>query len=155
VGEGPERERLRELAHSLVVDDLIEFRGQLDPRRAVSAAWGSTLFVLPSVDEAFGVAYVEAMAGEVPAIGCRGEDGPEEIAAAGGGIVLVPPRDPASLASEIESLLRDPTRLASLGRQARETVVREFTWEKCGRDTVAAYREVLELTASDGRHRNS
>lgn len=149
VGDGPERESLRELAHSLVVDDLIEFRGQLDPRHALTAAWGSTLFVLPSVEEAFGVAYVEAMAGGVPALGCRGEDGPEEIAACGGGIVLVPPRDPPSLASEIEALLRDPPRLQDLRRSARDTVQREFTWEKCGQDTVAAYAEVLA-----GRHRN-
>jgi glycosyltransferase involved in cell wall biosynthesis len=144
VGDGPERERLQALAHSLVVEDLVEFRGQLDPERALAAAWGSSLFVLPSVDEAFGVAYVEAMAGAVPAIGCRGEDGPEEIAATGGGIVLVPPRDPAALASEIESLLRDRERLEAVGRQARETVARGFTWEKCGRETVAAYRQALD-----------
>ena len=50
-----------------------------------------TLFVMPSTDEAFGVAYIEAMAGGLPAIGCRGEPGPEEIAAAGDGLVLVPP----------------------------------------------------------------
>jgi teichuronic acid biosynthesis glycosyltransferase TuaC len=151
VGDGPERQRLRELAHSLVVDDLIEFRGRLDPRPALSAAWGSTLFVLPSVEEAFGVAYVEAMAGGVPALGCRGEDGPEEIAACGGGIVLVPPRDPATLAAEIEALLRDPVRLEDLGRQARDTVQSEFTWQKCGQETVAAYAEVL---AEAGRHSN-
>ncbi len=144
VGEGPERERLREQAHSLLVEDLVEFRGQLDPPHALAAAWGSSLFVLPSVDEAFGVAYIEAMAGGVPALGCQGEDGPEEIAAAGGGMVLVPPRDPAALAVEIESLLRQPERLDVLGHQARETVSREFTWEKCGRDTVAAYRAVLD-----------
>jgi glycosyltransferase involved in cell wall biosynthesis len=143
VGDGPEREHLRALAHSLVVEDLVEFRGQLEPRRALAAAWGSTLFVLPSVDEAFGVAYVEAMAGAVPAVGCRGEDGPEEIAAAGGGIVLVPPRDPRALAVEIEALLRDRVALERLGREARETVEREFTWETCGRQTVEAYREVL------------
>jgi glycosyltransferase involved in cell wall biosynthesis len=144
VGDGPERERLHALAHSLLVDDLIEFRGQLDPSRAQAAAWGSTLFVLPSRDEAFGVAYVEAMAGAVPALGCRGEDGPEEISAAGGGIVLVPPNDPPALAAEIGSLLHDPPRLEALGRQARETVAREFTWEKCGRDTVLAYAAALE-----------
>ncbi len=143
VGDGPERERLRALAHSLVVDDLVEFRGQLAPSHALAAAWGSSLFVLPSVDEAFGVAYVEAMAGAVPAVGCQGEDGPEEIAAAGDGIVLVPPRDPRALALSIESLLREPDRLAALGAQARETVRREFTWEKCGRETVEAYAETL------------
>ncbi len=49
VGDGPEHQALRELAHSMVVDDLVEFRGQLDPQRALTAAWGSTLFVLPSV----------------------------------------------------------------------------------------------------------
>ncbi len=44
---------------------------------------------MPSTEEAFGVSYIEAMAGGVPAIGTRGEPGPEEIAAAGGGIELV------------------------------------------------------------------
>ena len=81
VGDGPERERLRELATSLGVADRVEFRGQLPNDEAIAVALGASLFVMPSVDEAFGVAYVEAMAGGVPAIGCRGEDGPEEIAA--------------------------------------------------------------------------
>jgi teichuronic acid biosynthesis glycosyltransferase TuaC len=109
----------------------------------VEAARGATLFVLPSVDEAFGVAYVEAMAAGVPVIGSRGEDGPEEIAAAGGGIELVAPRDPRALADAIDVLLCDGRRLAALRRSARDTVTREFTWERCGRETVAAYAEVL------------
>jgi glycosyltransferase involved in cell wall biosynthesis len=143
VGEGPERQRLERLAHALVVDDLVEFRGQLPHDQAVAVARAGSLFVLPSVAEAFGVAYVEAMAGEIPAIGCRGEDGPEEIAAAGGGIVLVPPCDPEALAAQIDSLLRDPGALDALGDQARATVEREFTWERCGRETVDAYEGLL------------
>ncbi len=61
--------------------------------------------MLPSVDEAFGVAYIEAMAGGVPAIGSRGEPGPEEIAASGGGMRLVAPGDPEALAAELRTLL--------------------------------------------------
>jgi glycosyltransferase involved in cell wall biosynthesis len=98
---------------------------------------------MPSVEEAFGVAYVEAMAGGVPAIGCMGEDGPEEIAAAGEGIVLVPPGDVERLAQEIARLLDDRTFRRELGRAARETVEESFTWERCGRETVAAYEEAL------------
>ena len=79
----------------------------------------------------------------MPAIGCRGEDGPEEIAAAGGGIELVAPGDPRALADAIDALLSDAETLAALRRAARETVAREFTWERCGRETVAAYEEVL------------
>jgi glycosyltransferase involved in cell wall biosynthesis len=144
VGDGPERPRLRALADSLSLSDRVEFRGQLPPAQAVAAAQRATLFVLPSVDEALGVSYLEAMAGGVAAIGCRGEDGPEEIAAAGGGIVLVPPRSPRALADQIDALLTDPARLEPVRQQARATVERAFTWEGCGAATVAAYESALE-----------
>jgi glycosyltransferase involved in cell wall biosynthesis len=98
---------------------------------------------MPSVRETFGVAYIEAMGAGVPAIGCRGEDGPEEIATAGDGIVLVPPRDAHALADAIDGLLGDQERLEALGREARETVERSFTWRRCGEETLAAYREAL------------
>jgi teichuronic acid biosynthesis glycosyltransferase TuaC len=142
VGDGPERERLRALARREGVADRVELRGALAPARAAEVARAATLFVLPSIDEAFGVAYVEAMAGGVPAVGCRGEDGPEEIAAAGGGMVLVPAGDVDALAAEIGALLSDPERRAKLGREAAATVRAAFTWERCGADTLAAYRSV-------------
>jgi glycosyltransferase involved in cell wall biosynthesis len=143
IGDGPEREPLRMLAAELGVAGSVELKGQLPPDEAASHARRASLFVMPSVDEAFGVAYVEAMAGGVPAIGCRGEPGPAEIAAAGGGMVLVEPSDPAALADQIESLLSDPARRRELGAQGRATVEREFTWERCGETTVAAYQAAL------------
>jgi glycosyltransferase involved in cell wall biosynthesis len=143
VGDGPERARLAALASSLGVADRVMFRGRLDPAAAVETARSASLFVLPSVDEAFGVAYVEAMAAGVPAIGCRTEDGPEEIATAGGGIELVPARTPEALAAAIDRLLSDPERLAAMRVAARENALREFTWERCGRETVAAYEEAV------------
>ncbi len=143
VGDGPERERLAEHAASLGVAERVEFRGQLPNAEATAVARSAALFVMPSVDEAFGVAYIEAMAGWVPAIGCRGEDGPEEIAAAGGGIELVPARDVRALADRIDTLLSDRPALVALGGVARDTVEREFTWDRCGAQTVAAYEHVL------------
>ena len=121
----------------------MRFHGQLPPADAAAAARSGSVFVLPSVDEAFGVAYIEAMAGGVPAIGCRGEPGPEEIAASGGGIRLVAPRDPEALAAELSDLLGDPERRRALGAAARETVLNSFTWEACGRATVAAYEDAI------------
>jgi teichuronic acid biosynthesis glycosyltransferase TuaC len=143
VGDGPERVALEGLAERLDISERVEFHGQLAPAQAVELAQGCTLFAMPSTEEAFGVAYVEAMAGGVPAIGCRGESGPEEIAAAGEGLVLVPPGDIERLTQRIDELLSDPQRLREAGRRARETVAAHFTWERCGEQTLAAYADAL------------
>jgi glycosyltransferase involved in cell wall biosynthesis len=144
VGDGPERKRLAARAAARRVSDAVEFRGALPHAQAVAAAQTASLFVLPSVEEAFGVAYIEAMAGGTPAIGCLGEDGPAEIAAAGDGIELVPSRDPEALAERIIGLLdADPDASSSLRAAARATVSRAFTWEGCGRTTLEAYEAAL------------
>ena len=101
------------------------------------------MFVLPSIDEAFGVAYVEAMAGGVPAIGCLEEPGPEEVARLSEGMFLVPPGDPERLAGRIDSMLDDEPQRRRLGASAKLTVERHFTWAGCGRATVAAYESAL------------
>ena len=143
VGDGPERIALEGLAARLGVAERVDFHGQLTPAEALERARACTLFVMPSTEEAFGVAYVEAMAGGVPAIGCRGEPGPEEIAAAGDGLVLVPPGDIERLTQRIDELLSDPHRLHEVGQRARATVASHFTWERCGEQTLAAYERVL------------
>jgi teichuronic acid biosynthesis glycosyltransferase TuaC len=133
VGDGPERGRLEALARELGVAERTSLLGALPHDRALEEARRAHAFVLPSVDEAFGVADVEAMAGWVPAVGLRGEDGPEEIAAAGGGIALA---EPGRLREAIERTLAERD---DLGREARATVERSFTWDRTGRETVAAY----------------
>jgi teichuronic acid biosynthesis glycosyltransferase TuaC len=132
IGDGPERGALERLASELGVADRVEFAGQLPPAEALARARRCEVFVMPSVDEAFGVAYVEAMAGGLPAVGRAGEAGPEEIAAAGPGMHLATGHD---LARTIAA--------AADGAAARETVRRHFTWAACGRATVAAYAEAL------------
>jgi glycosyltransferase involved in cell wall biosynthesis len=143
VGDGPERPALDELARRLGLADRVTFHGQLPPAAAVAVARRAGIFVLPSVDEAFGVAYVEAMAAGVPAIGCRGEPGPEEIAAAGGGLRLIPAADPEAIAAEVRALAEEPAWRRQVGAAARKTVAAAFTWDACGRATLEAYEEAL------------
>lgn len=150
VGDGPERPRLQALAARLGLADRVRFLGQLPPGEARAAAAQADVFALPSVDEAFGVAYVEAMAAGVPAIGCEGEDGPREIAAQGPGLIQVPPRSPRALADAIDRLLEDEAARRTLGAQARATVGRAFTWERCGARTIAAYDRALRFHRARG-----
>jgi glycosyltransferase involved in cell wall biosynthesis len=98
---------------------------------------------MPGVHEPFGVAFVEAMAAGLPAIGGRGEGGPHDIAAAGEGMLLVTPGDARELAETLRGLHGDRDELRRLGAAARATVAANFTWEACGERTVAAYGEAL------------
>jgi glycosyltransferase involved in cell wall biosynthesis len=131
IGDGPERARLAALAADLGVD--VEFTGQLAPDAALERARRCAVFAMPSTDEAFGVAYVEAMAGGLPAIGRAGEPGPEEIAGLGPGMHLI---------HRTEDL---PTAIltATNGAAARATAAAHFSWEACGRATVQAYQDAL------------
>jgi teichuronic acid biosynthesis glycosyltransferase TuaC len=143
IGGGPERAALAELARSLGVGDRVDLRGQLTPDAALVEVRSASLFVMPSTDEALGVAYLEAMGAGVPAIAARGEPGPEDIAAAGPGIELVPAGDVPALAERIGALLADPEALRAASDRARETVAAHFGWDRCGTATVEAYRAVL------------
>lgn len=140
VGDGPERAALERLAAELGLTGRVTFHGQLAPSDALATARRADVLVLPSTDEAFGVAYVEAMAAGLPAIGLDGEPGPLEIAACGPGLLLAPRDDLDGLAHTIARALRDRDRL---GRAARATVLAHFTWERCGRETVRVYADVL------------
>ncbi|MFL5844136.1 MAG: glycosyltransferase [Solirubrobacteraceae bacterium] len=128
IGDGPERARLEQHATGLDVT----FTGQLPHAEALARAGAAGVFAMPSTDEAFGVAYIEAMAAGLPAVGRAGEPGPEEIAALGPGMHLA--RD-ADLAWAI--------RAATNGAAARATAREHFTWEACGRATVQAYEDAL------------
>jgi len=151
IGDGPELPRLRALASELGVAERVEFAGQLPGDEALARTRRATLFAMPSTDEAFGVAYVEAMAGWLPAIGAAGEPGPQEIVDAGmgagagaGGMTLVPAGDPAAVAAAIDELLTGGgAALRAAGEHARATVERAFSWEACGAATVAAYEAAL------------
>jgi glycosyltransferase involved in cell wall biosynthesis len=150
IGDGEQRHELERLATQLDLDDRVRFLGQLPNEEALARMAGCDLFVMPGVEEPFGVAFVEAMAAGVPAIGSRGEGGPEDIAAAGEGMLLVTPGDVDELAGTLQRLCADREELRRLGTAARTTASRNFTWEQCGDRTLAAYREAL---AAAGRRR--
>jgi teichuronic acid biosynthesis glycosyltransferase TuaC len=142
IGDGPERPALERLAHELQIADRVEFAGQLEPAEALRRTRRATLLAMPSTDEAFGMVYVEAMAGWLPAIGARGEPGPAEIAAAGGGMTRGDAGDVAQLAAALDDLL-DDERNREQGDLARATVQDAFSWEQCGAATLAAYEAAV------------
>jgi len=141
IGKGPDRASLESLAEFLGVAERVSFLGPLPHDRALAELARCHVHVMPSIHDAFGVAHIEAMAAGVPSVGGAGT-GAEDIAAAGEGLLVVPPGDPAALVRALHGLLVDPAERARLAAAARQTVADHFTWSRNGAETAALYRRL-------------
>lgn len=88
----------------------------------------SSLFVLPSLYEPFGIAPAEAMMHGIAAV-VTGEWALKETVVHGRTGAHVRPDDVESLADELTSLMKDPDKLSRMGALAREHALANFTWE--------------------------
>jgi teichuronic acid biosynthesis glycosyltransferase TuaC len=128
------------------VADRVHFTGSLTHEDALAELARCHLHAMPSRHDGFGVAHIEAMAAGVPTIGATGT-GAEDIARAGEGIVLVRAGDVSELTRAIDRLIGDEEERRRLGQAARRTVVEHFSWERCGRETLDVYQDVVASQA--------
>lgn len=101
--------------------------------------------VMPSRDEAFGVAALEAMAAGLPVVACN-TGGLREIVSAENGL-LVPPEDVPAIAEAVASLLRDTHARHRCRDGALKTAARFRADEMCAQYK-ALYKELSERLAS-------
>ncbi len=87
----------------------------------------ATVFVMPSLFEAWGHVFVEAMGYALPCIGSECCAMPEIIDDGVTG-VLVPPGEPEPLARALADLLGDPARAAEMGLAGHAKVLASLTW---------------------------
>ena len=110
VGNGPEGARLRALRRELHLEDTVQFLGDVSRQQLGSEYNRADLFCLPSVQEGFGVVFLEAMAAARPIVAVRAAAVPEVVPQG----LLVEPDNAAALAAGIESLHRSPDLRAEL-----------------------------------------
>jgi glycosyltransferase involved in cell wall biosynthesis len=127
IGDGPEHAPLRALAAELGLGDAVQFLGAIADDDEV-ARWyrHADLFCLPSVQEAFGIVFLEAMASGLPVVATRAAAIPEVVPDGQAGL-LVPPGDVDALAAALTALLREPARRTAYGAYG-QAHARRYDW---------------------------
>ena len=108
----------------------IEFLGHLSDKQIIKSFYEkSSIFVMPSLCEPFGLVFLEAMTYKLPCIGTNRDAMPEIIQNGKNGF-LVPTGDSRSLAEKIIFLFKNTSYLKQFGDYAQRYVKEHFLWEK-------------------------
>ncbi|MBE8191436.1 MAG: glycosyltransferase family 4 protein, partial [Alphaproteobacteria bacterium] len=134
--EGPTMTELNRLG----LRDRVKFVSDLSGEEIRDLYAQSTIAVSPSVYEGFGFPAGEALACGVPLVSTNGGSLPEIVGDAG---VIVPHSNPAALADAIDDLLCNPEKRAVLSKKGRAHILAHFKWERCARDVVSLYRQIM------------
>lgn len=140
IGEGELRSYLERLAERLEVKSRIIFMGF---RTDIPSLLRSMdIFVYPSHLEGLGTSLLDAMAAEVPIVATIAGGIPEVVSDGVNGI-LVPPRNPQTLAKAVLTILQNNDLAKKLSKAGRETVEKRFTVEKMVEGTLEVYQKVM------------
>ncbi|UNC93611.1 glycosyltransferase [Candidatus Contubernalis alkaliaceticus] len=143
LGDGPEKQRLYNIAKKLGILKNVEFTGRVPYQKVMEYMSNCYLFVLPSWEEGFGVVYLEAMAHGKPVIACKGE-GIDGVVVHQENGILVKPNDLSTLVEGIKYLLSHPDEAVKMGNLARKLVHSEYTWSLNALRNIEVYNNILK-----------
>src|SRR5574341_754046 len=150
VGQGPEKERLEQLAKGRKLSDKIKFAGFVKDEELGKYYQNCSVFVLPAITdekgdtEGLGVVLIEALNYKKPVIASN-VGGITDIVINGKTGLLVPEKDSDELAKALKKILKDEKLATKLGEEGYEYVRENFGWNKI----IKRLKEVYEKAVSD------
>jgi glycosyltransferase involved in cell wall biosynthesis len=142
VGDGPDRSELQERAAMLGLGEKVRFVGRCRHDEVFAHLLRSDVFVLPSYREAFGIAYLEAMACGLLTIGVRGQ-GAEAFIRHGETGLLVAPKDAQALASCLRQVIDRFGEMGAMAARGAAEVREQFTWERHAERLAGVFGELV------------
>jgi glycosyltransferase involved in cell wall biosynthesis len=128
----------------------VHFLGHIEHSQVLECMAKATVYVFPSRLEAFGMVILEAMHCGVPVVCSSYPPGPEIITDGFDGL-LADPTSPSDLVEKISRILQDPNLAEWLTANAKRTVERRFSLEKCVAETESFYGECLSTKDTANR----
>jgi glycogen(starch) synthase len=148
LGIGDMENELRSIADGLDIHDSVIFRTEfVSEEERIRHYAAADIVVLPSLYEPFGIVCTEAMSMARPTVvGARGTNGMREQIIPSGEKqcgIHVNPFEPKDIAWGIIQVLQLPDKGLQLGKNGRQRVLEEFSWDAVTRRTLDIYKEFL------------
>ncbi len=140
-GDGPEREKIVDLAHRLGVAHAIIFRHTMSRGEFVDLMRACNIVCVPSRNEPFGIVVLEAWAAGKPVVATT-SGGPREFVWHDVNGFLVN-ADPQGLAHGLGTLLANSEHRRWLGANGRRAVEATFNWDTIAGHTEGVYRVLV------------
>jgi glycosyltransferase involved in cell wall biosynthesis len=118
----------------------IHFIGPLYGRDKVSALAGASCFCLPSHQEGFSIAILEALACRVPVVISENCHFPD-VAAVGAGFVVQ--LNVKQVSESLARVLGDPATARAMGDAGRRLVEERYTWHRAAELSIEMYQDIL------------
>jgi colanic acid/amylovoran biosynthesis glycosyltransferase len=142
-GSGPQREKLEEAVVRVGLKEQVRFLGWIDNISSVLPRWD--VFVMPSLEEGFPIAALDAMAAGLPVV-ATSVGGVPELLEDGKSGWLVPSRDVEALASRLHLLIGNPELRRSMGTAGYARVRDHFSAKQMTESFARLYDELLDET---------
>jgi teichuronic acid biosynthesis glycosyltransferase TuaC len=143
IGEGEEKDHLKNTAERLNVSRYIRFLGNLSHAITLQFISLCDIFILPSYNESFGIVYLEAMALAKPVIGCK-DQGIQDCIQHGSNGFLVEPKNSEEIVDIVSRLLKHRAESAKIGQLAKKTVFHSYTWSENAIRHTSLYNRLIE-----------
>lgn len=140
-GDGPQRDNIRLKINEMGLNDKVFMLGIRNDIPDILKFFD--IFVLPTIQEALGTSFLEAMAMGKPVVGCN-VGGVSEVIRDGVNGYLVEPEDPRSLADAVVRLLKDDSARKKMGEAGEKMVSESFTVEKMCEGMFSLYSSLMK-----------
>lgn len=156
VGEGPEREQLEKLVHSLGLEKRVHLLGKVTDDKTFRSLYHACKFlVLPSitVNENFGVTQLEAMACSKAVITTKLESGVPAVGVPGKTTFLTTPGSSQELASCMTMLMENESLCEMMGRAGFKRFQELYRFDKMIDSTLDSYERTVDMNEIAEKHR--
>lgn len=141
-GRGPFINKLKENVRRIGLQEKIVFLGYIKRNKLIQIYQNATVHVVPSHYEGLPTVLLEAMSCGIPVVATN-IGGNNEVVCSGVNGFLVSPKSPREMADVVLRLLDDKALREKIGRLARETIEKKYTWDKITENVLKCYENIL------------